>query len=37
MESRSSSLSGPKGHLWAMGKTDEGPEDPLKAAEDAMG
>jgi hypothetical protein len=37
MERRSSTLSELKGHLWATGKTDEGPEDPLKAAEDAMG
>ncbi len=37
MERRSSSLSGLKGHVWATGKTEEGPEDPLKRAEDAMG
>jgi hypothetical protein len=23
--------------LWATGRTDEGPEDPLKKAEEAMG
>jgi len=37
MERRSSNLSGLQGHLWASGKTEEGPEDPLKKAEDAMG
>lgn len=37
MPRRSLSPSELKGHRWAAGKTDEGPEDPLKKAEEAMG
>jgi hypothetical protein len=42
MDSRSSTFSGstfsgPRGRLWATGKTKQAPEDPLKAAEEAMG